>query len=58
MVSMNSPAKSYRLPEEMIAELKALSVESGIPVSELVRACIRRALPYVKTKIAELPKVP
>jgi hypothetical protein len=44
---------ALRLGQEQAAKLVNLSAASGIPVSELIRACITRALPYVDSKIAE-----
>jgi predicted DNA-binding protein len=39
-----------RLTEELKGQLEALSQETDFTVSELVRACITRALPYVEAK--------
>ncbi len=50
---MNSPMAKFRLPQELLDHIKRLSAESGYPVSEVIRACIVRALPYVEDKIQQ-----
>jgi type IV secretory pathway ATPase VirB11/archaellum biosynthesis ATPase len=40
-------AIKIRLPQEDLASLTSLSKEHGVPLADLVRACVRRALPYV-----------
>ena len=50
---MNSPRSQFRLPQELLDKIKTLSRESGIPASEIIRACIVRALPYVEDKIKQ-----
>ena len=50
---MNSPMLKFRLPQELADKVKRLSEESGLPVSEVIRACITRALPYVEQRIKE-----
>lgn len=41
------------MPEDELAKVKALAAESGLSVSEIIRACVRRAMPYVEQKIRE-----
>lgn len=52
---MNSKSKytALRVPLAQSAKLEALAAASGIPVSQIILACITRALPYVDQKIAE-----
>ena len=50
---MNSPIVQVRLPQEVLDKVKAMSRESGYSVSEIIRACIVRALPYVEDKIQQ-----
>lgn len=49
----NTPAVSLRIPVEQKAALDALSEKSGISVSQLIIACITRALPYIEGRIDE-----
>ena len=50
---MESPYLKFRLPPEVLEKIKALSVESGLTVSDILRACVTRALPYVEQKVKE-----
>lgn len=50
---MNSPIAKFRLPQETLDKIKRLSEESGFSVSDLIRACIDRAYPYVEQKAKE-----
>ena len=50
---MNSPILKVRVPQELAEKIKALSVESGFTVSDILRACVTRALPYVEQKARE-----
>ena len=50
---MESPYLKFRLPPEVLEKIKALSVESGLTVSDILRACVTRALPYVEQKARE-----
>lgn len=49
----NTPAVAVRIPVEQKAALDALSERSGISISQLVIACITRALPYIEGRIDE-----
>lgn len=51
--NMNTPTFTLRLPVEIADKLKALSTESGLPVAQLIIACVNRALPYVESKARE-----
>jgi predicted DNA-binding protein len=46
---MRKQPQALRLPEDLKVRLQALSAQSGVSVSELIRACITRALPYVES---------
>ena len=50
---MKTKITPIRLTLELSARLEALSDSSGFSVSELIRACIHRALPYVENKVQE-----
>ena len=43
----------FRLSVELVDKVKRLSEESGFSVSEIIRACIVRALPYVEDRIKQ-----
>ena len=43
-------AVKVRLDPATLGKLSALSQESGYSTSELIRACVTRALPYVEQK--------
>jgi hypothetical protein len=45
----------FRLSKELADKVKLLSEESGFSVSEIVRACIDRALLYVEDRIKQIP---
>ena len=47
---MDSPILRVRVSQELAEKIKALSVESGLTVSDILRACVTRALPYVEQK--------
>lgn len=51
---MPSPVTQIRTPPEMKVKLEELSASSGISVSEIVRACVTRALPYIESKIQQV----
>jgi len=42
------PPIRVRLPREQLAHLRRLSKASGLPVQQLVRICVGRALPYAE----------
>lgn len=41
----------FRIKPEVKTDLEALAAKSGVSVSDIIRACITRALPYVKDRI-------
>ena len=43
---------NYFLPEELVAELKAIAIETGVPMSELVRRAIQQ---YLIERNAKVP---
>jgi hypothetical protein len=43
-----------RFPKEDYGQLTRLAKRYDIPIADLVRACVRRALPYVEHKIKKL----
>jgi predicted DNA-binding protein len=50
---MDSPIIHVRLPQETLDRLKALSAETHFSISDLIRARIDRAYPYVEAKARE-----
>jgi metal-responsive CopG/Arc/MetJ family transcriptional regulator len=43
---------NFFLPEELVAELKAVAIETGVPMSELVRRALQNWLAERKAKVA------
>ena len=52
---MDSPILKVRVPQELAEKVKTLSAQSGFTVSDILRACIVRALPYVEQKVKGRP---
>ena len=44
---------NFFLPEELVAELKAVAIETGVPMSELVRRAISTFLIGRKAKVPQ-----
>ena len=42
---------NFFLPEELVAELKAVAIETGVPMSELVRRALSTWLTDRKAKV-------
>lgn len=42
---------NFFLPEELVAELKAIAIETGVPMSELVRRALLNWLAQHKHKV-------
>jgi NRPS condensation-like uncharacterized protein len=54
--SMEKPILKFRLPEETHSKVKALASEANTTVTDILLACVLRALPYVEAKIKNTPK--
>lgn len=50
---MYNPIMQFRIAPELKAEVERLAEKANLPVSEVIRACITRALPYVEGRIDE-----
>ena len=50
---MYNPIMQFRIPPDLKAEVERLAQKADLPVSEIIRACITRALPYVEGRIDE-----
>ena len=55
-VTSKSIHRAVRIPNAEAAKIDELAAASGIPVSQIILACIRRALPYVENKVRSLPE--
>jgi Ribbon-helix-helix protein, copG family len=51
----DAPIK-VRLPEDDLERLTRLSRKYDVPVAELIRACVKRATPYVEELLEKLSK--
>ena len=54
---MDSPILKVRVPQELAEKVKTLSAQSGFTVSDILRACVSRALPYVEQKVKDKTEV-
>lgn len=53
-MSTKSKSVTLRVPIAQAGQIETLAAASGLPVSQIILACITRALPYVDGKIAEV----